>query len=50
LLIHHLLPSGQCIHVFSRAIKAADYGQFPQATRVPCAILCITMVRDVSSS
>ena len=50
LLIHHLLPSGQCIHDFSSAIKAADYGQFRQATRAPCAILLHTMVRDVSSS
>jgi hypothetical protein len=45
-----LLASGQVIHDFSCAIKAADYGQFRQATRVPCAILYVTMVRGVSSS
>src|ERR1019366_868208 len=44
LLIHHLLTSCQRIHNFSCVIKAADYGQFPQAIPCPCAILATTMI------
>jgi hypothetical protein len=41
------MTGGQCIHDFSRQFKAADYGQFLQAMLRLCAILAITMIRDV---
>jgi len=46
LLIDHLMSGRQRVHRFSRAIKTADYGQFHQGTRAPCAIVRILRARS----